>query len=59
MASTVLEFLAGSGISALPDGYTLADLVPYLIQIWVSLGLFSAVFGAFASVFASLLEGVR
>lgn len=59
MVSVVLEFLAGSGVSSLPEEFTLADLVPYLIQIWVSLGLISAVFGAFSAVFASLLEGVR
>lgn len=59
MADVILEFLTGSGLSALPVDFTLADLIPYIIRLWLSLGIFSAVWRGFASLFAALLDGLR
>lgn len=59
MADVILEFLVGSGIGSLASDFTLGDLIPYILRLWVGLGLFHAVFGAFAAVFGALLEGVR
>lgn len=59
MSDVILEFLVGSGIGSLVADFTLGDLVLYILRLWIGLGLFHAVFGAFAAVFAALLEGVR
>ena len=59
MADVAVEFLMGSGLSSLPADYTLGDLIPYILRLWVSLGIFSAVWRGFASVFSALIEGAR
>lgn len=59
MVDVIFEFLVGSGIGSLASDFTLADLIPYILRLWIGLGLIRAVFGGFASVFAVLLEGVR
>ena len=43
MVDVIAEFLMGSGLSALPADYTFADLVPYVIRLWLALGIFSVV----------------
>lgn len=59
MADVILEFLVGSGIGSLASDFTLGDLIPYILRLWIGIGVFRAVFGAFAAVFAALLEGVQ
>lgn len=59
MADVIAEFLAGSGLSALPPDYTFADLISYVIRLWLALGIFSAVWRGFASIFSALIEGAR
>lgn len=59
MTDVILEFLTGSGLSALPADFTLADLIPYIIRLWLSLGIFTAVWRGFAAIFDVLLEGLR
>lgn len=59
MTDVILEFLTGSGLSALPVDFTLADLIPYIIRLWLALGIFSAVWRGFASLFGAFLDGLR
>ncbi len=59
MASVVAEFFQITGVDIVPPTTTMAELIPYLLTVFVAVVLVTAVFRIVAAVAAALVNWRR